>query len=223
MARTPLHAQIADELRGRIRDRELAPGDLLPSESTLQEQFAVSRSVVRQALATLEGEGLVRRAKGRGTVVAPQVELHRDVELSSGLSSQMQRLGSRTSTRVLRFEVAQTPEHLTDLGPDVVVIERLRSVDDRPVAFIRTYVPTEVGSTFSASDLEDGSLHQLMRDRADRRVCAGQRHIRAVAAAPPLESHLGVDPGLPCSCSRGAASTRTDGPSRTLRPGTART
>ena len=187
MAKTPLHARIAAELRGRIHDRELTPGDLLPSESSLQEQFSVSRSVVRQALATLESEGLVRRARGRGTIVAPQVELHRDVEMSSGLSAQLQQMGSRTSTAVLRLEPTRPPVHLTALGAEVTVIERLRSVDDRPVAFIRTYVPSRVAATFTREELVDGSLHQLIRERT----------IRAVAAAPPLDTALGVEPGAP--------------------------
>jgi GntR family transcriptional regulator len=197
VAKTPLHARIAAELRGRIHDRELTPGDLLPSESSLQEQFSVSRSVVRQALATLESEGLVRRARGRGTIVAPQVELHRDVEMSSGLSAQVQRMGSRTSTAVLRLEPTRPPVHLTALGPEVTVIERLRSVDDRPVAFIRTYVPSDVAASFTREELVDGSLHQLIRERTGRYVAGGERTIRAVAAAPPLDSALGVDPGAP--------------------------
>ena len=192
MTRTPLHARIAEQLRGRIHDRELTPGDLLPSESALQAEFSVSRSVVRQALATLESEGLVRRARGRGTVVSPRAELHRDVDLSSGLMEQVSGAGSSTTTAVLRLEEVRAPAHAEELGRQVHVLERLRSVDGQPVAFIRTWLPTDVGGALEASALEDGSLHRLVRETAGRIVSDGRRTIRAVAAAPPLDALLGV-------------------------------
>lgn len=192
MARTPLHAQLASRLRGRIHDRELTPGELLPSESALREEFSVSRSVVRQALATLESEGLVRRAQGRGTVVAPHTELHRDVEMSSGLMDQLRSAGSTTTTSVLRFGPTATPQHAEALGDDVHVLERLRRVDGRPVAFIRTYLPAAVATAIDAADLEDGSLHRLVRTATGRGVTGGRRTIRAVAAAAPLTDRLEV-------------------------------
>lgn len=197
MGRVPLHAQIAAELRGRIRDRELVPGDLLPSEAALQAQFSVSRSVVRQALGTLEAEGLLRRAQGRGSVVAPQAELHREVARSSGLMDQMTRVGSRTTTEVLRFEPAPGAERLAELGERVTLLERLRSVDDRPVAFIRTFLPGAVADLLDRSALVDASLHEAIATAAGRQVSGGRRTVRAVSAAAPLDQHLGVEPGSP--------------------------
>lgn len=197
MARTPLHARIAADLRGRIQDRELTPGDLLPSESALQEQFSVSRSVVRQALGTLEAEGLVRRARGRGTIVAPRPELRRDVDLTSGLMSQLELIGNRTRTAVLRFESTAPPQHVDHLGEEVVVLERLRSVDDQVVAFIRTYLPRDVGAALDPTALVDGSLHGAVQTATGRRVLDGRRTVRAVAAAPPLDAALDVPAGSP--------------------------
>ncbi len=197
MSRTPLHARVAADLRGRIRDRELSPGDLLPSESALQEQFSVSRSVVRQALATLEAEGLLRRAQGRGSVVAPQRELHREVGLSTGLMAQVTRTGSATTTRMLRFERDRSSERLSGLGDDVVVLERLRSVDGCPAAFIPTHLPGDVADALDREGLTDASLHEAIRAATGRHVADGRRTVRAVAAAAPLDEHLTVAPGTP--------------------------
>jgi len=65
----PKHRQIADGLRGIINRGELQPGDILPSEATLCEQYGVSRTTVRAALSTLANEGLVTSESGRGTFV----------------------------------------------------------------------------------------------------------------------------------------------------------
>src|SRR5689334_1266936 len=63
------YAQIADVLRRRIADGDLAPGSPLPSEAALCEEFAVVRNTVRRALAALEDEELIQTLPGKGRVV----------------------------------------------------------------------------------------------------------------------------------------------------------
>lgn len=50
---------IADTLRDRIRTGDLKPGDRLPTQAVLAEEFGVERGTVRQALKTLQGDGLL--------------------------------------------------------------------------------------------------------------------------------------------------------------------
>lgn len=61
--------QVADQLVAAIRDEHLKPGDKLPSERELAQNFDVSRPTIREALAALELAGLAKSHKGRGTVV----------------------------------------------------------------------------------------------------------------------------------------------------------
>ena len=56
-------------LRHRIIEGELAPGELLPSEAALSDEFGVSRTVVREATAALRAAGLVETFQGRGSLV----------------------------------------------------------------------------------------------------------------------------------------------------------
>jgi GntR family transcriptional repressor for pyruvate dehydrogenase complex len=64
-----LYEQVAEQLRSHIIEGELQPGDKLPSESELAEQFAISRTVVREALQTLHNQQLVEVKHGRGAFV----------------------------------------------------------------------------------------------------------------------------------------------------------
>lgn len=64
-----LHEQIAAILKDRITSGQWVGGSSLPSEKELCAEFDVSRGTVRQALQTLENEGLLRREQGRGTFV----------------------------------------------------------------------------------------------------------------------------------------------------------
>ncbi|SKA14284.1 Transcriptional regulators [Marinactinospora thermotolerans DSM 45154] len=63
------YTRIAETLRRRIADGDLPPGSALPSEAALGQEFRVSRTTVRRALATLEGDGLVTTLPGTGRVV----------------------------------------------------------------------------------------------------------------------------------------------------------
>lgn len=197
-ARIPRHLEISDALRRQIEERELFPGDLLPSEGELCRSFAVSRSVVRQALDTLVREGVVRKAQGRGTTVSVRSEMHRDPLWSAGLSTQMARFGSRVSTRVLSYEIENVPTVVRGLsGPQALRIERLRFVDDEPTAFIRTWLPCELSELIPASSLEDASLHEQLYARAGLIVSARNRQVRATAARSPIDGLLGIASGSP--------------------------
>lgn len=67
-----LSETIHRELEQRILNGSLASGARLPTEHALAEQYAVSRSVVREAVARLKAEGMVEARQGSGTYVAKQ-------------------------------------------------------------------------------------------------------------------------------------------------------
>jgi GntR family transcriptional repressor for pyruvate dehydrogenase complex len=60
---------VVEWINTEIREQRLKPGDKLPSEKQLGEQFSVSRSVVREALSQLKSEGIVNAQQGRGVFV----------------------------------------------------------------------------------------------------------------------------------------------------------
>jgi DNA-binding FadR family transcriptional regulator len=56
--------EIAEQIRTELVGRRLRPGDRLPAERALAEQFGVSRNTLREALRSLENSGLLRLQKG---------------------------------------------------------------------------------------------------------------------------------------------------------------
>lgn len=57
-------------LEQRIRSGQYAPGEKIPTEKQIVETFGVSRSVVREALASLKAEGLLQSKQGIGVFVS---------------------------------------------------------------------------------------------------------------------------------------------------------
>lgn len=68
-----LYQQIVDQIETLIREGKLRPGDKLPSERELAEQFSVSRTAVREAVKALSEKGLVTIESGRGTFITQNV------------------------------------------------------------------------------------------------------------------------------------------------------
>ena len=66
----PLYYQLQELIKEQIESGGWKPGDRLPSEPELARRYAVSRVVVRQALAILQDDGQIVRVQGRGTFVA---------------------------------------------------------------------------------------------------------------------------------------------------------
>jgi GntR family transcriptional regulator, transcriptional repressor for pyruvate dehydrogenase complex len=78
--RKKVSAQILDELKRMIKEKEFPADSKLPSENELAKMFGVSRSPIREALRVLEAGGLVESRQGGGSYV-------REVNLVSMLDS----------------------------------------------------------------------------------------------------------------------------------------
>lgn len=142
----------------------LAPGDPVPSEFQLAEQFGVSRMTARQALQNLAAEGLVRRQRGHGTFVAPRPVHRREGALLS-FTEDMRRRGMKASSVLLEASlVAATTADLEalqlEVGARCVAIRRLRLADGVPMAIERAVLPVECAPVLGM-ELE-GSLHEAL-------------------------------------------------------------
>ncbi|WP_433160462.1 FadR/GntR family transcriptional regulator [Kribbella sp. CA-247076] len=120
-AMSGLAHEVVDQLRARMLSGELAPGDKLPAESALVDEFGVSRTVVREAVSRLQAAGLVETFQGRGSFVlaVPErtpglrdVRSHRDVldllDFRIGVESEAAGLaaGRRTAPQLKAIERA---------------------------------------------------------------------------------------------------------------------
>jgi GntR family transcriptional repressor for pyruvate dehydrogenase complex len=71
LSRETLAEQAARNLMAFIEDQHLQPGKLLPPETKLAADLGVSRPIIREALKSLEGKGIIEVVSGKGAVVKP--------------------------------------------------------------------------------------------------------------------------------------------------------
>jgi GntR family transcriptional regulator len=156
------YQQIERWLRQRVQ--QLSPGDPVPTELQLAEQFGVSRMTARQAVQNVAAEGLVRRRRGQGTFVSPR-PVHRRVGSLMSFTEDMRRRGMSASSVLLEASlrpatVADMEALRLDQGARTVVIRRLRLADATPMALEHAVLPLECAPVL-AEDLES-SLHEAL-------------------------------------------------------------
>lgn len=64
---TPVYRQLAAILRQRIRSGKYAPGQRIPSEKDLEDEFKLARGTLKKAIGVLRDEGLVHTVQGKGS------------------------------------------------------------------------------------------------------------------------------------------------------------
>ena len=82
--RKPLHAAVTARLRAMIMDGRLKPGERI-NENALAHSMDVSRTPLREALKTLQGEGLILTELHRGTYVS-EITVEETAELFEALA-----------------------------------------------------------------------------------------------------------------------------------------
>jgi GntR family transcriptional regulator len=202
----PLYVQLENVLFERIREEGLKPGDRLPSEAEIEEQYLVSRATIRTALNRLVAAGRIERIQGLGSFVARPRPTHKT--LLNSFTENMRAQGFRPHRRLLRSGVVTPDDEVRSAlrlpRGDCQGIERLLLADDRPIAIAKTWLPVDVLKgrlhLFSAESLVSASLYEVLQGpEIGLRLVHGVETIRAAVATKPearlLECRTG-DPTL---------------------------
>lgn len=200
-SRLPIYVQIRTYIYDRIKSGDWKPGDQIPSERDLSAQFGVSRVTIRQALANLEDEGLLRRAQGQGTFVStPKIEMMQGELIS--ITTLMSRQGRMPET-VLK---TLTREHLNavdakaldcSIGEEVYVIQRIRKADGINVALENTKLLCKKLPDIDQYDLVNLSIFSIMSDIYNYTELYVYQTIEAATASEEVAALLEIEPGFP--------------------------
>ena len=151
-ARTPLYRQISDSLLAGIREGKFPVGSFLPGELELIDRFDASRHTIREALRVLEDMGLVKRQRGRGTLVLSTEAAPAYVQMVRS-PSELFSYPNSSQFRLLTDDRIKADKSLArDLGCQVgdewVQISGLRTLgsEGMPICWANVYVIPEYGS-----------------------------------------------------------------------------
>ncbi len=218
---TPLYTQIYDFLFEEIRSGKLLPGVRVPSETKLAAQFNVSRMTARKAVDGLVNRGVLFRQQGKGTFVAQNVVSYNLSTLLS-FSATMRALGYAITTRVLNQEVVPATDVLAETlrlptGAPLVLIRRLRLVDDQPAAIHSSFLNHATFAPILQVDLSANSLLASIEEILPTPVTYTQDSVEAALVQPGDKALLQMATGSPVLNVEGVAHTSNGQPVRFTR------
>lgn len=209
--RIPQYQYLYEALRQDIIRGVFKAGDLLPSESVLQQQYRLTQPTIRQALSLLVQEGYIRKHQGKGSIVqAIPIGLgvmslktnavHADEKASEATELPAELI---TTTILVKPSLCSFPNELlfypTDENPDMTFhyLERLRSVNGAPVFYEKLILPNRYLPNLSRQRLENRSFFDLLRTKYGLVVTGGEQKIQALAANQSIATQLQINEGSP--------------------------
>lgn len=197
----PLYYQLKQLLAERITNEDLLPGDMLPTEEQLQEQYGLSRTTVRQALKELELEGKISRFRGRGTFVSkPKISHSPDPHFS--LTNYLLQQGVEPGWQVLSAEwvpaSSEVAERLAlDRGTPVYCLRRLRLANDEPIGYHVAHVISTLARSIDEERLTQGGSLDYLRATGRLSGSYASRIIEAILAPAETANLLDIVKGSP--------------------------
>ncbi|MDJ1121509.1 GntR family transcriptional regulator [Olsenella sp. YH-ols2217] len=199
----PLSSQVAEHIRSKIYAKEWGPGDRLPSEHALMEQFGVSRGTVRRALQSLIQEGLLTSEHGRGTFVRVPRVLHPTGNRPLSFAAALEDQGIRFETTVLEREAVTPPSHVAtrlDLdGADLVLHSHRLRCDSAgtPLMALDSWIPLKRCPGIERLDLTQVSLFDAVQQTSGLLIAWSEMSYTAVLAGSDIGAVLGVPETAP--------------------------
>ena len=190
VSKMPLYQQIYDIVHGNIMNGEWKPGDMIPPESELIEEFHVSRITIRTVLDMLAKEGLVRRERGRGTFVAGLSLEHALTHIIS-FTEDMRTRGFEAKTRMIASGLMPAPPYVAAKlnipdGEELVHLDRLRIAGDTPMCVENSYLVHRYCPGILKYDFSVNSLREVKARDYNIKWAYARQTIQAILSTPEL-------------------------------------
>ncbi|MDX1484504.1 MAG: GntR family transcriptional regulator [Alphaproteobacteria bacterium] len=198
----PLYRQVKELLLQRVVTGHWKPGEMLPSETKLAQEFGVSQGTVRKALEEMAAEHLVVRHQGKGTFVTGR-GAEQPVHFFSMTTADRQPLADRINTAISREVGSATAseQKALQIAPDseVVRVHRIRTVKGQPVILDEIVLVNEQFPDISERLEQDprANTYVVMEKQYGVLAVRAEEWVCAVAAEPREARALDVEVGAP--------------------------
>ena len=193
----PMYYQLYLWLKNEIYAGNYKAGETLPSENEMIEAFKVSRITVRQAIAELENDGLIKKHRGKGSIVLP-VKTNSSLDSLNSFTENAELNGERATYIILSTEVLEANGKTADalnvqIGDKIFELKRLLMLNGRIAGYTIAYMPyrKEWENMFFSFD-ENSSLFRKLND-LDVIIDYATETIEVVAPSQTVRRELRID------------------------------
>lgn len=201
----PRYQELAEDLRAGILRGDYPDPANFPTESVLCTRFGVSRFTVREALRSLQSEGLIQRKRGSGTVIQPASAR------GGALHQPMSNVGE-----ILQY-ARDSKIEFTDMGPAALPKKlavhigasaggrwhhfrglRTRQGQSGPIALTDAYIHPDLDAAAQQIAPNEDTIFRQLERLSGVKIAGVTQDIQAVPASGPVAADLGVSRRSPC-------------------------
>ena len=162
----PLYFQLEEIIKEKIKFGLLVPGDSIPTEKKLEENYGISRTTIRQAINNLKRDGYLEVRRSKGTFVK-FTQFDEPVLGIRSYTEEAVKQGFSPGSNILKFEkikpVVEIREELKlDENDLVFKIKRLRFLNGKPTAIDTSYVPSKLVPKLAKDDFKESGYEQSL-------------------------------------------------------------
>lgn len=202
------YMEVYGRIKAEITSGRYQTGDFLPTEPELMAEYDVSRTTVRKAIGLLRDDGYIDPRQGRGTEVTAPRRREDGYDFTSlvGRTTVQTRTVSDSPSKVTAqaatIETVPASDRVAtalgvESGTPVHRVQRLKLVDDEPVAHIASYLVADRFPDLAAHSGDVYYLYQFLAARYGTRFARSSSRLSAVAADFIESRLLGVHVGDP--------------------------
>lgn len=197
-----IYLKVYQDLKNKIQNRELKPGQKLETEKQLQEIYSVSRDTLRKALGMLEQEELIVRKAAIGTFVKRTKSNYGLTKMES-FTEQMHQRGIKPSSELVAIElIRNVPEYIGHellIEPDEKCYKvcRIRKGDDEPMAYEIAYIPEKLCPDLQMYINDTASLYEIYENKYGLCLKYGTVYLESEMPSSEIQNKLQISKSSP--------------------------
>lgn len=194
----PIYLKIVEDIKEKINNSELKPGDAIDSENTLCKVYGVSRMTVRKGLAILTNEGYIYSIPGKGNFVqepdSNKYTLYYD-EMNNFINSV-------DKTKLLEVNIILPTYKLINSlqitkNKKVIMIRRLFFTDGEPIAYDVKYLPYYRGIPIVEKEIRYATFPEMVSKNTSLFAIRKELVISAQMPDKEIREYLNIHHELP--------------------------
>lgn len=162
----PMYQQLQEQLMALIQQGRIAAGTTLPAERHLAEALGISRATIQRCYNTLREQRLIRGAGRHGSIVEGEgPRLLPGMDRLKGFTQEMQELGRKPSTKILKKQVLRNQAIAALFGlpktARLLKLVRIRLGDDIPLTYETAWYSLDAAPFLEQADFSASIYAQL--------------------------------------------------------------
>ena len=189
------YKDVYNDIKNKIKDGFLKPGEFLSSESELANKYSYSKDTIRKALSILELEGYIQKIKGKNSLILERGYL-KNVSLSSLQTSQELNKAENLNikTHLVSLYIIQDDKKLMDIfhatkDNDFYKVVRTRSLDGEKLEYDVSYFDRRI-IPFLSKEISQKSIYEYLENELNLKISHSRREIKFRYATLEEKKHM---------------------------------